>query len=301
MNALDPIEPDAIENVPPGGARWHPMADIFPWIEGPAFQELVEDIRKNGVLEPIVFFDGMILDGRNRYMAAREVGIPYPRVEYRGNDPLGFVIAKNLARRHLTESQRAMVAAKLARMPRGRPAENAETSVFIPTQADAAKTLNVSVDSVQFARRVQEQGAPELIQAVETGKVSVSAAATIAKQDQDTQRRLVAEDKLKRAAAELRKAEADAREAEKLPKAEPLTEEDRAKQMRIFGTQEDRAIGARIDEIIERIAEQPAVALAVQRIPPAERHAIDIEAIRTAARWLVEFADAWEQEHGNGN
>lgn len=300
MSALAPVEPDTIENVPPGGARWHPMADIFPWIEGPAFQELVEDIRKNGVLEPIVFFDGMILDGRNRYMAAREVGIPYPRVEYRGNDPLGFVIAKNLARRHLTESQRAMVAAKLAKMPRGAN-QHTEISASSVPQSEAAKTLNVSVDSVQFARRVQDQGVPELVQAVESGKVSVSAAATIAKQDQDTQRRLVAEDKLKRAAAELRKAEADAREAEKLPKAEPMTEEDRAKQMRVFGTQEDRAIGARIDEIIERIGEQPAVALAVQRIPPAERHAIDIEAIRTAARWLVEFADAWEQEHGNGN
>lgn len=298
MNALAPVEPDTIENVPPGGARWHPMADIFPWIEGPAFQELVEDIRKNGVLEPIVFFDGMILDGRNRYMAAREVGIPYPRVEYRGNDPLGFVIAKNLARRHLTESQRAMVAAKLAKMPAHRPAE--DNSANLRT-SDAAALLNVSPRTIETARLVERDGAPELIHAVETGKVSVSAAATIAKQDQDTQRRLVAEDKLKRAAAELRKAEADAREAEKLPKAEPLTEEDRAKQMRVFGTQEDRAIGARIDEIIERIAEQPAVAVAVQRIPPAERHAIDIEAIRTAARWLAEFADAWEQEHGNGN
>lgn len=300
MSDLALIEPDTIENVPPGGARWHPMADIFPWIEGPAFQELVEDIRKNGVLEPIVFFDGMILDGRNRYMAAREVGIPYPRVEYRGNDPLGFVIAKNLARRHLTESQRAMVAAKLAKMPVGGNQYTAG-SENLPTQEDAARLLAVSDRSVRTAKQVQEHGAPELIQAVETGKVSVSAAATIAKQDQDTQRRLVAEDKLKRAAAELRKAEADAREAEKLPKAEPLTEEDRAKQMRVFGTQEDRAIGARIDEIIERIAEQPAVAVAVQRIPPAERHAIDIEAIRTAARWLAEFADAWEQEHGNGN
>ena len=66
----------------------------------------VAGIRKNGVIEPIVFLDGSILNGRNRYMAARKLGIEYPRVEYEGTDPLGFVIAKNLARRHLTESQR---------------------------------------------------------------------------------------------------------------------------------------------------------------------------------------------------
>src|SRR5690606_11005553 len=109
---------------PEADVRWHPYADIFPWIEGSAFDELKADIAKNGVLEPIVFLDGAILDGRNRYMAARDLGIEYPRVEYQGDDPLSFVLAKNLARRHLTDRQRADVAAKLAKLPRGRPMEN---------------------------------------------------------------------------------------------------------------------------------------------------------------------------------
>ena len=71
------VERDDIQHqrVPAHGARWHPYADIFPWIEGPAFDDLVEDIRRNGVLEPIVFLDGAILDGRNRYMAARQLGV----------------------------------------------------------------------------------------------------------------------------------------------------------------------------------------------------------------------------------
>jgi len=106
----------AYEACPPEGALWHEYADLFPWIEGDAFRDLVEDISKNGIHEPIVFHEGRVLDGRNRYMAARDLGIEYPRVEYTGNDPLGFVISLNLKRRHLTESQRAMVAAKLAKM-----------------------------------------------------------------------------------------------------------------------------------------------------------------------------------------
>jgi glutamate racemase len=72
-----------------------------------------------------------------------------------------------------------MVTAKLAKLPKGRPAENTEISVFTPTQTEAAKLLNVSVDSVQFARKVQEQGTPELARAIEDGKVSVSAAAAM--------------------------------------------------------------------------------------------------------------------------
>lgn len=175
---------DRVEHTPPSGVRWHPYADIFPWIDGPAFKELVEDVRQNGVLEPIVFLDGAILDGRNRYMAAREAGVEYPRVEYTGDDPLGFVISRNLKRRHLSESQRAMVAAKLAKMPAHRPAD--DNSANLRT-SDAAAMLNVSERSVETARKVEREGAPELIEAVETGEASVSAAALVATLPKDEQ------------------------------------------------------------------------------------------------------------------
>lgn len=179
---------DRVERTPPSGVRWHPYADIFPWIDGPAFKELVEDVRQNGVLEPIVFLDGAILDGRNRYMAAREAGVEYPRVEYTGDDPLGFVISHNLKRRHLDASQRAMVASKLAKMPQGARTD-LQPSANLPevSQPQAAAMLNVSERSLRTAKTVQEQGAPELIEAVETGEASVSAAALVATLPKDEQ------------------------------------------------------------------------------------------------------------------
>jgi hypothetical protein len=61
---------------------------------------------------------------RNRYKCATELGLSYPRIEYSGTDPLGFVVSHNLHRRHMTESQRAMVAAKMANMPEGRNWDN---------------------------------------------------------------------------------------------------------------------------------------------------------------------------------
>lgn len=81
-------------------------------------------------------------------------------VAYDGDDPLGFVISHNLHRRHLTEPQRAMVASKLAGLSAHRPPE----SVGIPTvtQPEAAKLLNVSRDSVVQARKIANQGVPEL-------------------------------------------------------------------------------------------------------------------------------------------
>lgn len=199
-----PAKPvERVERTPPVGVRWHEYADLFPWIEGPAYEELKADIAKNGVLEPIVFLDGAILDGRNRYTAARELGIEYPRVEYQGNDPLGFVISHNLKRRHLTESQRAMVAAKLAKMPQGARSDLAQISAM--SQPQAAQMLNVSRASVQTAKQVAEQGTPELVQAVETGKVSVSAAASIVDQPPEIQREVVAQPNVKKAVSDLRK------------------------------------------------------------------------------------------------
>lgn len=287
---------DSVEHTPPVGVRWHPHAEIFPWIEGAALEELKKDIAQNGVLEPIVFLDGAILDGRNRYVCARELGIEYPRVEYTGDDPLGFVISHNLKRRHLSESQRAMVAAKLAKMPRGNFSKSENLPVSTMSQGDAAEALNVSDRSIRTAKQVQEQGAPELVSAVETGKVSVAAAAVIAKQDVDTQKRILAEDNLKRAAADLRKAEKQAKEAEALPKPKPLTAEEKAEQEEVFGTQESRAIFIGALNIAEKVATFPDPKTAFEQIPPALEHAFDVKAFREVAWWFDAFCKAYEDK-----
>lgn len=189
------------ERSPEAGVRWHPYADIFPWIEGAAFDELKADIAKNGVLEPIVFIDGAILDGRNRYMAARALGIEYPRVEYQGDDPLSFVLAKNLSRRHLTDRQRADVAAKLARLPKG---ANQHTPIGGPSVEEAAKMMDVPVKAVERSRTIQEHAAPELKAAYEAGKVSQSAAAEVAKLPKEDQAKVVADHAAAEKAKELR-------------------------------------------------------------------------------------------------
>lgn len=176
--------------------EFHPLANIFPLIEGQAFADLVEDVRANGVREPIWMYQHQILDGRNRYRAANEAGIKCELRTYEGDDAVGFVVSLNLHRRHLTESQRAMVAAKLANMSLGdnkgahRPPEgsaNLPTHTGQVSQADAAKMLNVSTRSVTAASKVNDEGAAELVQAVERGEVSVSAAAAVASMPHDQQ------------------------------------------------------------------------------------------------------------------
>jgi N6-adenosine-specific RNA methylase IME4 len=99
--------------------QFHELANVFPLIEGDEFAGLVADIGKQGLLEAIVLLDGKILDGRNRYRACLEAGVEPHFEEFDGEDPVAFVVSKNVARRHLDESQRALAAARIATLQKG--------------------------------------------------------------------------------------------------------------------------------------------------------------------------------------
>lgn len=205
----------------------HPLAALFPLMEGAAFDDLVADIAQHGVREPVVMLDQMVLDGRNRYLAARESGAAVPVVEFMGGDPLAAVISLNLRRRHLNESQRGMVAAKIAKLPPGRPSEDKaanlpgyELPTPAPTQAAAAEMLNVSERTIRHAAVVQDKGVPELVAMAEAGSVAVSLGAEIARLPEVQQQELVARGpaEIKAAYKQIRKDEMEDRRVERVAK-----------------------------------------------------------------------------------
>jgi N6-adenosine-specific RNA methylase IME4/ParB-like chromosome segregation protein Spo0J len=194
--------------------EFHPLANIFPLVEGQEFAELVADIREHGLREPIVVYEDKILDGRNRYRACDAAGIEPTFTVYTGDDPVAYVISLNLRRRHLDESQRAMVAAKLATLRDGQRADLVEG---LPI-GRASALLNVGERTIARAREVQEHGTSELVSAVERGVVSVSAAAHIASQPIEEQREIVArgEREILRAAQDIRARKAEIRRAQRI-------------------------------------------------------------------------------------
>jgi N6-adenosine-specific RNA methylase IME4 len=232
---------------------FHPLANLFPLIEGAEFDELVEDIKREGLLDQIVVYDGLVLDGRNRYRALLRLD-PGFRIDdlyaddftaYEGDDPLAFVLSKNLARRHLNESQRAMVAAKLANMRQGERTDKAaqpSANLRKVDQPTAARMLQVSPRSVSDAKAVATSGVAELVKAVEDGSAPVSAARVIATLKPGEQKRILKEiaeqpngrRALREAAKEVR-AEEQARRhverqqlAEEISKTNPALPEGRA-------------------------------------------------------------------------
>lgn len=90
-----------------GNLEIHPIALILPEMGHEEYRKFKEDILGNGVLEPIVLFQGKVIDGRHRYKASRELEIDIEaRVWEGGMDPVEYVVSKNIHRRHLTPCQR---------------------------------------------------------------------------------------------------------------------------------------------------------------------------------------------------
>jgi DNA modification methylase len=153
--------------------EFHKLANIFPILEGEKLEKLAENIKENGLLENIYTYENKILDGRNRWNACNILGMKPKFTEYKGNDPLGFVLSLNLHRRHLNESQRAVIAEKIANMKSGKrtdlkPSPNSDEVSL----KSAAQLLNVSRSNVADIRLIKNKS-PESIKDIESGKKTI--------------------------------------------------------------------------------------------------------------------------------
>ena len=190
--------------------EWHPYAQLFPMMDEDEIESLAQDIEQNGQLAPVQIYDGMILDGRNRYQAIDSIN---HRRLVEGKEPLSltygtfanevnpvndaralaFVKSHNLTRRNLTTSQRAAIATELEEhyadiakreeaWRKSKAAKEEMTSVNSHespfdrrSDTKAAKALGVGQQSVARAKAIK-QADPELFNSVRDGKTSVNAA-----------------------------------------------------------------------------------------------------------------------------
>lgn len=283
-----------VEQKQPKGKRLeaHPAANIFPMMDEPDFQELVEDIKQQGLVESIVLYEDKILDGRNRHKACKLAGVTPKFTHYHGNDPTGFAISLNLKRRHLTEGQRASIAAKLSKTTVGRPKKNSANL----RNKDAAALLKVSERSVETAKQVHRDGTPELVDALDKGEVSANAASIIAREPTEVQEGVLSakdEKRLNKAAQELATAARMRDEFHASPKMAPMPEAHAEALERGRGTQEGRDAFSCATEIIDLLAEMPEPQEFIELIPPALKHAINPDEFAKVSKWFEEFCQLY--------
>jgi hypothetical protein len=170
------------------------------------FTALVEDIAAHGQREPVLILDGSILDGWHRACAVEQLqkrGVKIELLTHEYDGPTddatlrALVISANLARRQLTQSQRAAIALdllpdcearakeRLKTKRRGPPAgfpkdpdlrRRTEEGIEAREEGDArqlaAMALCVSARYVSDMKRVQRE-APDLVEKVREGELTV--------------------------------------------------------------------------------------------------------------------------------
>jgi hypothetical protein len=137
---------------------------------------LQQSIEEFGQRDPIVVFEGMVLDGWHRWTCCQRLGIAAKLVDLpAGVNPRAFVKDKNLHRRHLTGSQRALaVVACNEWSPAGNPSNVAPGATL--TNEQLAAESDTSPRTIRQAKVVTAQATPEVREAVKSGEMSLKAA-----------------------------------------------------------------------------------------------------------------------------
>lgn len=173
----------------------HVIAQQFPPMDEDSYAKLREDIRANGLMVPIVLYrfhgELCVLDGVHRQRACDETGAEPRYEEYAGDDPIAYALSLNLARRHLNDGQRALLASGLVLLEQGQTAKSSGQR----TAADIARMADVGESTVRQARTMARRAEPEVTQAVRAGEISLNAGAEIAKLDKERQLEQVKEAK----------------------------------------------------------------------------------------------------------
>lgn len=167
--------------------EYHQISNLLPMPSEGEQQLLKDSIQKDGLLDPIVIYDGKIIDGRSRYEACVAIGIPPITRQYSperdGASPTSWVLAKNLFRRHLNAGQRAAVS--MAAMPhfeaeaKERQAaaqfgsDTTPTTPAMRSAEAAADAAQVSPGTVKRAKKLAQE-APDLHEQVLAGTITLN-------------------------------------------------------------------------------------------------------------------------------
>jgi transcriptional regulator with XRE-family HTH domain len=214
------------------------------------YAALERSLLADGCRDALVLWRDVLIDGHNRYDICSKHGIPFRTVNNDKFDSLEdvmlWVIDNNLARRSVSDFQRGMLALRKKEIVAARAAQRAaeappEQAAQEPaddpadppwsTREDVAKAARVSANTLSQIERIRKTAAPELVDAVRSGTISVSAAASVASLPPDAQVAAVAggRKELQQAARQVREQKAGAK-----PKKEtvPDSPEDQVKALR---------------------------------------------------------------------
>jgi hypothetical protein len=170
--------------------------NIFPEASEEDFNRLLEDIRNNGFdqSQPVIVYDGAILDGWNRYRACQALGISPAIKTFDGDQSAALrLVMRTNKRRNLNKGQWAtiaveaedvlsVIAEQVERERREKIAASRQDEtrqIIAPSEKDDGKTatkaaelFNTNRTYVNQAAKVKSE-APEAFEKVKAGKMTL--------------------------------------------------------------------------------------------------------------------------------
>ncbi len=244
------------------------------------YAALERSILAEGCRDALVLWDDVLIDGHNRYAICQKHGIQFNTVQNNSfstiEDVMLWMIDNHLARRSVTDFQRGMFTlrkkailaaraeAQQERKPEAAPAE-APAPRPLSTREEVAKAAGISSNTISRIEKIQKTAAPELVEAVRSGTISLNAAAAVASLPSEEQVAAVAAGK-----KELQQVAKQIRESKSPPKAQRTEARSEAVE-----PQSDIAtLTARIDELnAENAALKAQIAALTASLEEAKRAA----------------------------
>jgi hypothetical protein len=203
---------------------------------------LEASILADGCRDPLVLWGDVLVDGHNRYGICTKHNVPFNTIQntkFQSMDDVHlWMIDNHLGRRSVSDFQRGILALRkkeilaqrqVAQAPKAEaePVQTTEVPEQDATKPETeaqwnrelvARAARVSSATLGKIEKIQKTAAPELVEAVKAGMISISAAAEVASLPSEKQVEVVSGGK-----KELRQAAREVREA-RLPPKPPVEE-----------------------------------------------------------------------------
>jgi len=163
---------------------------LIPPLTSEEFKQLERNILEEGIRDPLVTWNGILVDGHNRYRIATEYDIDFVTIEKEFSDMNAvkeWMINNQFGRRNLNNYQRSVLALQLEDVFKAKAKEKEqfrkttsqisdESLPEISTKKELAKIANVSHDTIARVKRIEATASPEIKAKVSTGEISINEA-----------------------------------------------------------------------------------------------------------------------------
>ena len=160
---------------------------LIPALTAEEFKQLEENILKDGIRDPLVLWNGYLIDGHNRYQIAFKHGLEYKTIDKEFKDESQvkeWMINNQFGRRNLSNYQRSVLALELesvfskrAKKQQGQRNDIKPTlaeSKPIETRKELSKIANVSHGTLDKVKVIESKATPEVKAQLSTGEVSIN-------------------------------------------------------------------------------------------------------------------------------